>query len=144
MSTAEAINPASPMPLQPLSRRIGGSSLIYTATNALQKGAMFLLLPLYTRYLSPGDYGIVAVVTAANSLLVILFTFSLHGAMTRFYFEYRADPEKLKEFWGTQLTAVLLISAAGAASLLLFGEPLARRLLPGIPFWPYIGIGLLT
>lgn len=133
--------PAEPVPL---TRRVGGRSLIYTATNALQKGAMFLLLPVYTRYLTPAEYGIVAVVMAVNSLLAVLFAFSLHSAMTRFYFEYREDPEKLKDFWGTQLTAVLLISVFGSGVLLLVGEPLARTLLGDIPFWPFLGIGLLT
>jgi O-antigen/teichoic acid export membrane protein len=126
-----------------LVRRVGGRSLIYTATSALQKGAMFLLLPLYTRYLTPGDYGIVAVVTAVNSLLGVFFTFSLHGAMTRFYFEYRDEPEKLKEFWGTQLTTVLLISVISTGALFLFGERLARHFLGGIPFWPFLALGLL-
>jgi len=148
MTSAEtqvvAAPPATAVAPLPLARRVGGRSLIYTATSALQKGTMFLLLPVYTRYLTPADYGIVAVVTAASSLLAVLFTFSLHGAMTRFYFEYREQPERLKEFWGAQLTAVLLISVVGSAALLLFGEPLGRRLLGGIPFWPFLGIGLLT
>ena len=127
-----------------LARRLGTSSFIYTTTGALQKGFLLLLLPVYTRYLSPNDYGIVAVITAMTSLLVILLMLSLHGAMTRFYFELRHDSQELKEFWGTVLVFVFLMTVGGGSLLLLVGKHLLKPMIGQIPFWPYAALGVGT
>jgi O-antigen/teichoic acid export membrane protein len=125
-------------------RAIGADSFIYVAAMALQRGAAFLLLPLYTQFLSPTDYGILAVVTAINGFLVTLFSLSLHGAITRFYFEYRESPQQLREFWGTLLTFVALSSTVGCVLLLTFGERILDALLGTVRFWPYVALGIVA
>lgn len=127
-----------------LIRQLGTNSSIYAVTNLLQKGAAFLLLPLYTRYLDPSAYGVLAVVTAINALLGVLFTLGLTSAVTRFYFEHEHEPRVLAEFWGSVLTFVLLVSALLAGALLLAGETLLRPLAGDIAFWPFIAIGVAT
>lgn len=126
-----------------LIKQFAANSAIYTATNIVQKGAAFLLLPLYTLYLDPHAYGILAVVTSINGLLGTAFTLGLTGAITRFYFEYD-DPELLAEFWGTVLVSVLIISALLTTVLLLIGNVVLRPLIGEIPFWPYVALGVLT
>lgn len=115
---------------------------MYSAVSIFQKGIAFLLLPLYTHYLTPDDYGILSVITAVSGLLVILFTLSLNGAMTRFYFEYRDDPKALKECWGTILTLILTLSMVFGILLLMTGNIILRPLIGGIPFWPFVAIGV--
>lgn len=51
----------------------------------------FLLLPLYTRYLSPGEYGYVDVVTVYLSLLIPALTLQLNMASFRFLIDVRGD-----------------------------------------------------
>lgn len=125
-----------------LARRIGKSSFVYTISSALQRGATFLLLPVYTRFLNPDQYGIFAVVNVISGALLVLFTLGLHGAMTRYYFEYRREPEQLREFWGTVLTFVFLLSAGLGLLLLLFGEYILKPVTTSIPFLPYIALGI--
>lgn len=125
-----------------LALRLGKASSIYTATSVLQKGAAFLLLPLYTRYLTAADFGVMAVVLAVAGVLSTLFTLSLQGAMTRFYFDYRAEPDKLKEFWGTVLAAVITVSAVLGALLLLAGQHILQPIAGGVAFWPYLAMGV--
>jgi O-antigen/teichoic acid export membrane protein len=127
-----------------LSDRVGRNSLVYTVTTFLQKGVALLLLPLYTRYLAPQDYGILAVVGALVGLVQVLFTLSLPASITRFFFTYRDQPERLKEFWGTALTLVLLVSATSAGLLLLLGSVLLAPFHGQIAFWPYVALGILT
>lgn len=127
-----------------LIRQLGTNSGIYAATNMLQKGTAFLLLPLYTRHLDPDAYGVLAIVTAINGLLAILFTLGLTGAVTRFYFEYQDDPVTLAEFWGSVLSVVLVLSAVLAGTLLLFGEWLLKPLLGDVPFWPFVALGVVA
>lgn len=125
-------------------RQLWTNSAIYAATNFLQRGAVFLLMPLYTLYLDPAAYGILTIVTAVNGLLSILFTLGLTSAMTRFYFEYRDDPHKLAHFWGTILVFVMVLSAVLGCVLLLTGEVVLRPLIGDVPFWPYIALGVIA
>lgn len=125
-------------------RQLGANSAIYVATNLLQKGTTFLLMPLYTRYLDPTAYGVLAIVTAMNNLLSIAFTLGLTGAVTRFYFEYRDDPETLAEFWGSVLCLVIVLSVVMGTIVLTAGNTLLRPLIGGVPFWPYVALGVIT
>lgn len=125
-------------------RLLGTNSAIYAGTSLLQKGSAFLLLPLYTLYLDPQAYGVLAIVTAVNGLLSIVFTLGLTGAVTRFYFEFQDQPEQLAEFWGSIVVCVLLLSTAVGGALLMFGETLLRPIIGEVPFWPYFALGLMA
>lgn len=124
--------------------RITKNAIFYTTSTLLQKGISFLLLPVYTRYLTPNDYGILAIVTSINAFLVILTTFSLNASMNRFYFEYRDDETKLKEFWGTIITFILLISIIVSLLMLIFGKYLLTSFIGNVPFSPFVVLGILT
>ncbi|WP_182915674.1 oligosaccharide flippase family protein [Massilia cavernae] len=125
-------------------RKLGANSSIYASTNVLQRGAAFLLMPLYTHYLEPSAYGVLAIVTAVNGILSIVFTLGLTSAITRFYFEYQDDPPMLAQFWGSILVFVLLLSATLAGLLLLTGEVLLRPLIGDVPFWPFVALGVMA
>ncbi|MBV6624169.1 MAG: flippase [Rivularia sp. (in: Bacteria)] len=127
-----------------LLKRLGKSSFIYTFSSILQRGIAFLLLPLYTRHLTPDDYGILAVVTSLNGFLSVFFMLGLQGSMNRFYFDYRDEPEKLKQFWGTILTFILILTAALGVFLLVFGDVLLKPAIGDIPFYPFVAIGVAT
>jgi O-antigen/teichoic acid export membrane protein len=125
-------------------RQLGANSAIYAFTNVLQKAAAFLLMPLYTTYLDPDAYGVLAIVTAVNGFLGIAFTIGLTGAITRFYFEYQENPQMLAQFWGTVLSFVLLLSAVLGSVLLLVGDRLLRPIIGNVAFWPYVALGILA
>ncbi len=124
--------------------RLGRHSAIYTIAGTLQRGTAFVLLPLYTHVLTPAEYGTIAIITALNGVLVILLPLALHGAIMRFYFEYRSQPETLREFWGTILVFMFLCCVVLGGLLLAFGAPLFGALLGDIAFWPYVVIGIAT
>ena len=125
-------------------RQLGANSSIYAATNVFQRGAAFLLMPLYTHYLEPSAFGVLAIVTAVNGVLSIIFTLGLTSAITRFYFEYQDDPRTLAQFWGTILVFVVLLSATLAGALLWAGDVLLRPLIGDVPFWPYVALGVMA
>ncbi len=127
-----------------LIRRLGTNSAIYLFANFMQKGAAFLLIPLYTVYLAPEAYGILTVVSAINGFMVIAFTLALSGAITRFYFDFQRDSEILAEFWGTIICAVLLLSIFVGGMLLFFGEGLLRPLIGDVPFRPFVALGIIA
>jgi O-antigen/teichoic acid export membrane protein len=125
-------------------RQLGTNSVIFVITNVTQKAAMFLLMPLYTLFLDPAAFGVLAIVTAINGFLSIAFTLGLTGAVTRYYFEYRDQPAILAEFWGSILSVVMITSVVLGAVMLLAGQYLLAPFVGDVDFWPYVAIGVVT
>lgn len=120
-------------------------STVYVLGGTLQKALGFLLIPLYTRFIPPAEYGIVGMATAIEGVLTAVLGFGLHGSLSRYYFDLEASPDRLRRFITTHV--VFLAAAAGCATLLLdrAGADLWPRLTSGsVPFTPYIRIVLWT
>lgn len=124
--------------------RLGRNASIYILASVLQKGTAFLLLPLYTRFMPPAQYGIYSVVLALTQFLAVIFPLQLDAAVLRFYYHYREEPEKLREFWGTILTFLILSTIIMSSLLLTLGQPLLHAVMGDVPVWPYVVIGVIT
>lgn len=120
------------------------NSVLYTFVMVLQKAMSFFLLPLYTRYLIPEDYGVVAVVTSIIGILTILFTLALNGAANRYYFVYKDDESRLKQFWGSLFWLTILNSFILGFVFFIFRKVLLQPFTSGIAFNPYLFIGLIS
>jgi len=117
-------------------------SAIYGIGNVGQKIIAFLLVPIYTRFLTPSDYGIVAVTSALSSMLVIFLDMGLRGAIVRHYYKYAHSPQEVRQYLGTVFIFFLLASISGVAALNFWGEPLFRNLFENIPFRLYVQLTL--
>lgn len=119
------------------------NSFLYSFVALLQKAFSFLLLPLYTIFLLPSDYGIIAVVTSFISILSLFFSLSLHGAVSRFYYEYNSDEDK-KTFIGTLTVFTLILSTILGFLIISFGEVIFKPILKNIAFYPYVILGVAS
>ena len=63
----------------------------YTIFSIVNLAIPLFLLPLLTRYLSPADYGIVAMFSLLISIIGVFTGLSVHGAINRVYFEKGID-----------------------------------------------------
>lgn len=70
-----------------------------------------ILLPIYTNYLTPSEYGTMTIVQTLVGMLQLFLFLSLHGAVTRFYFDFLEDKEKQKEYMGSIFLFVLIFSS---------------------------------
>lgn len=118
------------------------NTIYYSIGEILPRVISFLLLPLYTRYLSPADYGILSYTNTVYSFLLVFSTLSLNSYVLRYYFVHTEDKER-KDLIGTiHLTIVFF-------NLVLIG--LGFLFLPGIiehyqiqvPWDPYFKMALL-
>lgn len=117
------------------------NSALYSLTTLLQKGIGFFLLPLYTAFLTPDDYGIVNVVTSVSSFLSVLIMMSLTGAATRFHYR-NTDENYRKVLWGTITTIVIISSLGWGAVFFTFHKFLVDPFIGEVEFYPYAVIGL--
>lgn len=121
--------------------RIVKNSALYSFTTLLQKGASFFLLPLYTAFLTPEDYGIVNVVTSVSSFMAVLIMMALNGAATRFHYK-STDEGYRKILWGTVTTIVFISSLGWGAVFFTLHKFLVDPFIGEIEFFPYAVIGL--
>jgi len=63
------------------------ASGVYTLSSVISSAIPFFLLPVLTRFLSPEDYGIVAMYTLLLSITSVFTGLSVHGAINRAYFD---------------------------------------------------------
>ncbi len=73
-------------------KKIGKHTAIFSFSSILSKGIGFLLLPLYTRYLSPADYGTLELLALMLQISAILISQGMPMALFRNYtLEYKKD-----------------------------------------------------
>jgi O-antigen/teichoic acid export membrane protein len=108
-------------------KRLGRHSAIYGLGGLVSRILATLLLPLYTHYLPPGSYGRVEIVTAATAVLAIVLQMGISSAFFRFYFDAKADAERLTvirtSFWFT-----MAMSTVGLVLGVVFAHPVAHWL----------------
>ena len=75
-------------------RRLATTGAAYTAASILSKLIAVALLPLYTRYLTPADYGAAEVMFAAVVSASIVVRLGLIEALLRFYYKDGEDPAR--------------------------------------------------
>lgn len=122
---------------------ITGSSA-YTAAYALTQATGFFLIPIYTRYLTPADYGIISVLGVIVTIGSAVLAMGVYAPQVRFYHDLRDDAEGAGELLFA--INVLVIGVGGAVCLLLtgFGEPLFEFLIrdEAVLFVPFVVISI--
>jgi O-antigen/teichoic acid export membrane protein len=120
------------------------NSLIYIIVSVLQKAILFFLLPLYTAFLTPEDFGVLNVVLSISAFLSVLFLLSLNGAATRFHYNHPDDELKISNLWGTLTTFVIINSVILGVVFILFHRIILDPFAKGIDFYPYLLLGIVS
>lgn len=119
------------------------NTAIYNSGEMLTKAIAFLLIPVYTRFLNPGDYGLISIISTTTYLLLICYGMGLGSAAMRFYYDYKEE-RQAKEYFGSVLSFLLVSTLAFSVFLERAGYRFSHLLFPSIPFDPYIKIAIWT
>ncbi len=131
-------------------RRLATTGAAYTASSIGSKVFAVFLLPLYTRYLTPSDYGAAEVMMASVIAASIVIRLGMIEAILRFY--YRDDVDRRAAlatgfaslFWTSTVAALVALAFAGPISTALLGHEdagLARLAILGLwtlTLWEYV------
>ena len=108
-------------------KRLGKETLVYGTSTVLARLLNFCLVPFYTYYLLPGQYGIIATVFAAIALINVVFLFGMDQSYLRFASDATDRNKVFRQcFYGVLINGVFLGSL-----LWLFYLPAAHVI--GIP-----------
>ncbi len=72
-------------------KKLMSNTIIFSIGTFSSKLLVFLLMPLYTRVLSPSDYGTVDIITQTASLLMPVVSLSIASGIIRFGLDKRID-----------------------------------------------------
>jgi O-antigen/teichoic acid export membrane protein len=105
-------------------------SLIYGMAPVLSGIVGFIMLPIYTRNLTPADYGILELISITTTLISLVVGVGIQAAVSRFYFDFEAAPERRRvvstAFLGygsiTALVVIALLPFSGLLAKLILGS----------------------
>lgn len=127
-----------------MSAKVLKNSAIYTTVALLQRSAGFLLLPVYTFFLPPDDYGNLSVILSISNFVSIIMLLAIPYATARFNFKVSGEREKVRMLWGNNLLLVLISAGFTGMLLIVFHSYLVEPFAKGIAFYPLLFISILT
>ncbi|WP_192825244.1 lipopolysaccharide biosynthesis protein [Rufibacter sp. LB8] len=111
---------------------------IYTLLGFIPLVSSFVLLPIYTQYLTAADYGIVSLAGVMESYLLVLITFGMQSAFSVYYFDYLNLNNGIARLLSTVLLSILGIGLIFVMIFLFGGEYIFNSLWENnLPFKKY-------
>ena len=104
------------------------NSFYYGLGSLVQRFLSVILLPIYTRYLTPEDYGIIALATIFMTILTTITMSGLTNGISRYFYYSEKYKITRDEVVSSPLFFVLIISSLSAIFLVNFSEHLSRFL----------------
>lgn len=122
-------------------RRLFTDTLIYGVSAILSRGLSLIVLPIYTRILSPADYGALDMIFVIGSFATLMVALEINQALARFYADAETAEAKRRmastTLWFTVAVLTIAFGVAFASA-----ESLAAWLLGSADLEGVLRIGL--
>jgi len=106
-------------------KSLAKETAIYGVSSIIGRMLTWLMVPLYTAYLNPADYGIVTELYAYNAFLVVLYTYGMETAYFRFSTRKSSDESNV---FNNSETSLLISTLILSGILILLATPIANYL----------------
>lgn len=116
---------------------------IYMIGDILRRSVSLIMLPIYTRYLSPADYGAVELLSMLIDFALIIFGARIGQAIFRFYCTAESKEDK-GDIIASSLFLGLILNGIGFIVIVIFSERLAVAIFADIIFENYIVLFSIT
>ncbi len=87
-------------------KKLAGQTAIYGLSSVIGRLLNYLLVPLYTRYFLPAEYGVVTEIYAYVAFLVVILTYGLETA----FFHFSKKETNVKIVYSTALISLIVTS----------------------------------
>lgn len=118
-------------------------TIAYSVGLVLRRGISIITLPVFTRYLSLQEFGVLSIISTVRELLSVIFECGIPNSSARFYYDCRTEEERRRLF-GTLFLFLMATSFAGCLLLVWVGPALWSRVVRDVPFHPYISLTIVT
>ena len=103
----------------------------------LRKSVSLIMLPIYTRYLTPEDYGVIELLTMLIDISTIIFGARAARAVFRFYCT-ATNPEDKNSIISSALFLSFLFNLIGAVTIAMLSRPLSMAIYADYSYQHYI------
>ncbi len=124
-------------------RRLGKHTAIYATGTLLAKLASFLMLPIYTHFLTPSDYGVLELLSMTINVVGMLAGIGIGVSVFRFRAEYAEERDKAAVM-STAAIAMTVTALATAGLGIFFSPALSHVILKGAGRAIYFRVFFLT
>ena len=87
-------------------KKLAEQTVVYGLSSVIGRLLNYLLVPLYTRFFAPEDYGVVTELYAYVAFLVILLTYGLETA----FFRFSKAEKNTAKVYSTALVSLIVTS----------------------------------
>ena len=94
----------------------------YLVLGFLPLASNFLLAPLFTRFLNPVEYGLIALASLFQNYLNVVIDLGLKGSFSRYYFRYFKQPQIVRSLLSTVILFTLGVAAVIFIFFFFFGD----------------------
>ena len=116
---------------------------IYSAGGVLGKTVGFFMIPFYTHFLSPADYGTLELLDLSLMLFGLVVTMWMNASLIRYYHDKNDQKEK-NEVISTVLLTASFVGFITAAAGIVFGRQLSQLILKSPSFYNYFWLLSVT
>jgi O-antigen/teichoic acid export membrane protein len=102
-------------------------ALIYALGVILNRAVSFIMLPIYTRFLTTSDYGIIELLTMTVDVFAMIAGVGLTVAVFRFYYKYESQDQRNLVI--STITILLIFFYLFASSIGFLSSPLLGKLI---------------
>jgi O-antigen/teichoic acid export membrane protein len=110
----------------------------------LQRASSIIFFPIFSAYLSKGDYGIQGVIYYISAILNIIGDMQLSRVGTRLIYDGKDVQENVRRIYGMYFIMIIVIKSLIACFLYFAGPYLLKPFLNDISFDPYVTLTLLA
>src|SRR5262245_23340836 len=119
-------------------RRLATTGAAYTASSVISKLIAVALLPLYTAYLTPADYGVAEVLITGVIAASIVIRLGAIEALLRFYYKTDEEPDRVVR---TGFASLFWSATVGVAVLMPLADPISDFIPGSSPGLVRIAVG---
>lgn len=111
-------------------RKLGREAFIYMLGMLLSRAASLIMLPIYTRMLTPADYGVLQLLDMTCDVAAIIVSAGCTAGVMRFYFKSQIESER-RAVLGSAATLQVVLNLVGTILLVAFASPIWEHVLHG-------------
>ena len=124
-------------------KAVARHSSVYMLATILNKVVSFLMIPIYTRFLVPSDYGVIELLGLTTDVIGMVISVGIAGAMYRFYFDYDNDKDR-NEVISTAILSFGAIALVSLGAISLSSNFLALKILNSEKYYYYFLIAFCS
>jgi O-antigen/teichoic acid export membrane protein len=124
-------------------KKLAKHTTIYGLGNILNKAVGFFMIPFYTHYLTPADYGTLELLELTSMVVGLILNVWVLDALIRYYYEYDDEKDK-NEVISTAMISIIAMAGFAVVAGITYAKELSQLILKSPDFHPYIWLIFIT